>query len=241
MAEALKPASAAGADSARGKPGLAEAVAALEAELRTIPELGDLNVHQYSFHLFVDNGDRSEPAPGALQAAPDSSLAVGPGLNLVSVPLDPSTAGHRYDAADLMRDTGATLIARSRAGGSFQVFLGRPGEPAFLIEGGRGYVVVCSGQSRSLVLDGAAWGPESRAVALTSGLNLVGYPLPIPSGATLETLRAAVSGSFAAVFGIDGKPIPYLREFSPPPPVLAGQGILLVVPASATLSLPAGP
>lgn len=69
MAEALKPASAAGADSARGKPGLAEAVAALEAELRTIPELGDQRFHEVLSRvpLFagVSEGDLTLLAPGA--------------------------------------------------------------------------------------------------------------------------------------------------------------------------------
>lgn len=63
------PATPAGADSARGKPGVADAVAALEAELRLISELADKRFHEVLSRvpLFagVPEGNLAALAPGA--------------------------------------------------------------------------------------------------------------------------------------------------------------------------------
>jgi CRP-like cAMP-binding protein len=76
----VPPATPAAVDSARGKPGVAEAVAALEAQLRSIPELADARFHEAlsGVRLFagVSEGDLALLAPGAIVHRVPSNTAM---------------------------------------------------------------------------------------------------------------------------------------------------------------------
>ena len=209
-----------------------------------VPRLTSRLPQRYGFALFVDNGDdRSEPAPGSIQAVSETGLAVEPGLNLISLPVNPSTTDRVYNSDDLLRDTaGSTFVARVLPTGKFEVHTAetRSVLSPFPIEGNKGYLMGLRGGQALLAPDGPDWGAGARSTLLRKGLNLVGYPAPVPAGATAETLRALTNASVIVVVDSGGRFLPYSPGLTPPFPIVAGQAILLVVPADVTLPLPAG-
>ncbi|MBI3894025.1 MAG: hypothetical protein HY303_21105 [Candidatus Wallbacteria bacterium] len=201
-----------------------------------LPDLHDLNSHVYAFQLFVDNGARSEPVPISFAAAPGTGTIVLSGLNILSVPVDPSTTGHPYDSTDLIRDTGATFVARALPNGSFQLHHPALGLTPFPIEGNRSYIVGRQGPAVAAAFTGAGWTSASRMVVLTAGINLLGYPPPVPGSKTLEALRAATSARFLMQIDSQGRRSPYLGSLGVNASIEAGRGFLIDVPAAVTVT-----
>ncbi|MBI2942567.1 MAG: hypothetical protein HYY25_00045 [Candidatus Wallbacteria bacterium] len=205
-----------------------------------VPELADEGRHRYIFQLFTDNGDRSEPVTGQFVAFPRTSIALGSRLDLLAIPVNPAAPGGSFDSADLVRQTSAVAVVRMLPGGRFQVYHPDLGVASFPVEGNRGYFVLRRGRSSNLDLSGTEW-TAARTLHLTAGLNLVAYPPPIPSGATLDAIRVQTGARFVAQIGPSAKYVPYVQGLTGDERLRLGRGYVISVPADVTVTLPAAP
>ena len=206
-----------------------------------VPLLTDRNPHRYIFRLFVDNGaDRSEPVAGAVDALPDGAVELAPGLNCIGLLYDPATGGEIYRSEDLLRETGASFVARAVPGGRFEVQLSNLVGASFELDGAHGYLLRWPAWERpsTLVPEGPEWSAARRSRVLSRGLNLMSCPAMLPETADAELLRSLTGASFVAGFEPGGRVVPYLRGLTPPFPLDAGRGYLLVVPQPITPTFP---
>ena len=75
-------------------------------------------------------------------------------------------------------------------------------------------------------------------MALTAGINLLGFPHPVSRAATLSSLAQATNARCLVQFGALSRKIGFLPDFTPDRPIESGRGYLIVVPADVTPSLP---
>ncbi|MBI3890435.1 MAG: hypothetical protein HY303_02770 [Candidatus Wallbacteria bacterium] len=161
-------------------------------------------------------------------------------LNIVSVPLNPSTSGHVYDAADLSKVTSATFVARTIADGRFEVYSPQLGNRPFPIEGWRGYLLHRRGPDATVAFSGREWDATSRRVSTFTGLSLLGAPIPIPLAATAESLTNASGARYLINWGDGTQPVVYFPSLSPSFPVVAGGGYGAASSRPTTFSLASG-
>ncbi|MBI3893181.1 MAG: hypothetical protein HY303_16805, partial [Candidatus Wallbacteria bacterium] len=119
------------------------------------------------------------------------------GLNLVSFPAQPLTSSGTYDTGTLLRDTGATFVARVPASGipsvDHLILQDASGlVSSGIIEASQAYLLSVPA-ARTVALKGAAWPAGSRSRLLVRGRNLVGLPAGVPIGASSQTLGDTVS------------------------------------------------
>ncbi|MBI3890493.1 MAG: hypothetical protein HY303_03080, partial [Candidatus Wallbacteria bacterium] len=204
---------------------------------------------RYVFQLYVDSGrDRSEPAAGTLDVAStatrEAGLQLGRGLNLVSLPVLPTTTAGGFSLGELMRITGGRFVAACNAS-RFRVLFPGAEADAEPVRPNVGYVLSRFGAARSARLVGLPWAESMRprARALVAGLNLIGYPhTAVPADFDAEALRRLTGASFVTRLGIDatglGRHEVYLPGITSPFAVDPGGAYLLSVPAERPLTLP---
>ena len=216
-----------------------------------VPDVGGNRT--YLFQLVVDSSEtRSEPAVGGLAvSAPTTraaNLALGGGLNLVSIPFRPGTTLNLINVGDLIRETGSTFVVRVQGGRFLPVFAGSA-EAAQPLEPGAGYLVSRTGLSRrTLRLNGMEWSEalRPRFRNLASGLNFIGYSAPsAPSDFDEEALRRTAGASWLVRFELDAGGVArrqlYLPGLSSPVLVRPGAAYLISVPAARGVTLPDPP
>ncbi|MBI3890691.1 MAG: DVUA0089 family protein, partial [Candidatus Wallbacteria bacterium] len=217
-------------------------------------ERNDPRARKIRFSLFVDDGaDRSEPVDGELNVAPgplEIGVPLQVGLNLLSVPLDPSTTGHPFDAADLLEamygraDSGFVVRSLDRTNNStapiFDVYLPGLITKPFAIEGNQGYLV--GGQSGPLsgYVTGSPWPAGSVRRSFARGVNLLALPAGVPSGYDAAQLAQATGARVVVRLLPSGRFQVYLPGVSDSFPLAEGEAYLLSAPAAKTVTLPAG-
>jgi hypothetical protein len=203
-----------------------------------VPSFNDGSSHSYSFLLFVDDGERGDPAPGSFDAVSERGLLLHEGNNWIGVPVNPSTTGEAFDAGDLLLATGSTAVARVTTAGAFEVYHPGLGTQPFAVEGNRGYLLI---RPTATLVDfpGQAWGSSARQLQLNAGVNLIAYPPPVPSTAASDTLLSGTAGAWMA--NPDPRMAPYLPAMTAGWSLVRGRAYLVVSPRSAVLQLPAGP
>jgi hypothetical protein len=216
-----------------------------------VPDVGGNRT--YLFQLVVDSAaTRSEPAVGGLSVlaatTQTANLALGGGLNLVSIPFRPSTTLNLVNVGDLIRATGSTFVVRIQSGQFHPVFAGSA-EAGQALEPGAGYLVSRAGRARdTLRLNGLEWSEalRPRARNLAPGLNFIGYSAPrAPSDFDEEDLRRTAGASWLVRFQLDAAGVTrrqlYLPGLSSPLSIAPGAGYLLSVPAARGVTLPDPP
>ena len=225
-----------------------------------LPDPRDQTVRTYAFQLLVDDGSHaSEPLVVRVDSRPPppirATLPPAPGAGLLSLPLDPSTTGHPFEASDLASALGGQPLvlgarldpATGRAG--LRPFAG-PSVPApHVVKPGEGLLVFrASPAGAGTTLTGLAWPAGQSEQWLEPGLNLVGYPaasLATPETARELLARLGAAGRFAA----RGVPSPTGLRFevflpgsgSQAWPIEPGAAYLVSVSARTRLLLPSGP
>lgn len=181
------------------------------------------------------------------------NLVLHRGLNLVSLPIEPSTTTARpYQASDLARATGSPFVVRRVKGPAGQgtrseVHLGaEPTSPDFVLTGNEGYLLM-SPAGGTAVLQGFSWDPQLLFRELGRGENFVGFPLGFPVGFDAQLLLDRVSGGrsvMQAVLGPEG--VGRFETYAPglstsPFKLSPGRGYIVVTRTEGTLLLPSGP
>ncbi len=213
------------------------------------PDLGDGQAQEYTFDLIVDDGGlQSLPAAASVvvsgTASASGSVALLPGVNLIGLPVRPTTSGS-LDARWLADQTGATVVARMvLVEGTSQVraeaYVPGLNEP-FVLAGNEGYLVIRPGAVTTLALSGQRWDVSALRRSLPRGFSMVHYARGIPSGFTAADLleegsasllvRSVVgetgAGKFSTVTGGTGGSL----ALEP------GAGYLLLLPAAAEVRL----
>ncbi|MBI3892759.1 MAG: hypothetical protein HY303_14650, partial [Candidatus Wallbacteria bacterium] len=178
-------------------------------------------------------------------AAPQVSIPIGAGNNVISVPLSPFTSdGHAYTTADLSRDAGGAVVIRSGPGANgltrFVSYLPGMSKPV-AVEAGLGYVLLAS-RPATLVLRGRAWPPGTASVIARPAQVLLGYPRGIPKGESADDLlqRARCAFVVRSRVGADGrsKLELYLPGLMPPFSIQPGGGYYFSSGSKSTLQLP---
>jgi hypothetical protein len=223
-----------------------------------LPDPRDQTIRTYAFQLLVDDGlHTSEPLVVRLDSRPPPpvSTTVPPasGACLLSLPLDPSTTGHPFEASDLAAMLGAQSLvlgtrlepATSRARLSALAGPGVAGPHA--LKPGEGLIVFRGHPAAAgTTLTGLAWPGGQSELWLEPGLNLIGYPataLAPPETAQDLLARAGTAGRFA----VRGTPSPTGTRFEVylpggrAWPVEPGGAYLLSVSSRTRLLLPSGP
>ncbi|MBI4871875.1 MAG: hypothetical protein HY814_09950 [Candidatus Riflebacteria bacterium] len=211
---------------------------------------GRTQTQRLRFSLQVDDrNDASEPAVGELQFDPRGQvdLPLRTGLNLVSVPFDPSTTGDPYTAEDLLE----TVCGPNRSGflarfgsqgtgntGRFEVYHRGLGGTPFPVAGGHGYLVGGPLAVTAEYIIGSPWPAESLRRGLVRGANLVALPAGTPLGYDAAQLQSLTGASFVARLNALGRFEAYVPQLSASFELQDGAAYVVVVPAAKTVVLP---
>ncbi|MBI4867048.1 MAG: pre-peptidase C-terminal domain-containing protein [Candidatus Wallbacteria bacterium] len=219
-----------------------------------VPDTRDAGARNYVFALFASDGDRlSEPFPVRLRVQPPAAIERDltglQGLTLVSLPVDPSTTGHPFDAADLLSTTtGSVAVQLERdpvtGRGRFGLFTPSLGTRPFVTQAGRGLLVLRPHQRvvASKRLRGLPWRRESVKQTLHPGLNLIGYPLGVPANETVANLLARTGATYALRVRSDGKfEVFFAGSGVPPWTIRDGEAYIVSVSEERSIELPTGP
>jgi hypothetical protein len=217
-----------------------------------VPDFLDDAPRQYAFQLFVDDGaDRSEPDAIKIVAGSSNqrtaSLPLGPGPNLIGLPVSPA-GPTRFQVADLLDLTRAAFaVSLGTAPGSveprFRVLHPRVAGTDAPVAGNQGFLVIgreSSSGERSI--SGNRWSADSSQCQLSRGLNLIAYPRGLPDSETSEQLRQRAGAAFVVrtAPGPTGRNVYqiYLPPLTPAFPIEDGRAYLLSVPRTTRLTLP---
>jgi sugar lactone lactonase YvrE len=221
-----------------------------------VPEVrGDSRQRLITFQLFVDDGRaRSEPAATQVLLAPPgrvrAPMQLQHGLNLLSVPVDPSTTGRPFTADDVLTRlvgsrTGGLVVRVAPTGpggaGQFEVYHPTLKPSPFAIGGNEGDLVLHPSSAVTRQLEGQPWGVPSLTRTLHRGLNLVALPAGIPSGYDSARLAAAAHSPYVVRLGANGRFQVHLLGVSSPFELRSGAAYLIHTTAPGTLVLPQAP
>ncbi len=227
-------------------------VVSLSGAATTTASFTPIVAGNYVFTLTVSNSDGLSDTDTVTIAAGTSTsttaaISLQAGLNLISVPIDPSDgSGTPFTAAQLASMIGSPFAARVRPssslGSRFQVFDSALQTPDFPIVGGQGYLVFASAAG-TVTVSGTAWPDSSRQVALQSGINLVGtldggtgsltaQQLSTASGGIVVTRESSQLSSGPWRLFLDSSQTP--TDFA----LTSGRGYLVSASSSRTVSLP---
>ncbi|MBI4872802.1 MAG: PKD domain-containing protein [Candidatus Riflebacteria bacterium] len=201
--------------------------------------------------LTVSDGQATAEASVTVEASPAGSftLTLTPGLNLVSLPLQPYSPSGVFTLEDLCRVTYSSFVATTEASASgksrFKVHtcgLGADGAPQ--VQAAHGYVLSVR-QAGTITLEGVPWPRQAADRPLSAGVNLIGLPCGVPNGYSVQELSQAVGGAAFVAMIEPGQTQRglfdcYLPNLTTARPVSATRGYLVVSPDSRTASLPSG-
>ncbi|MBI2945511.1 MAG: pre-peptidase C-terminal domain-containing protein [Candidatus Wallbacteria bacterium] len=218
-----------------------------------VPDTRDAGTRNYVFALLASDGERlSEPFPVRLRVRPPESIerdlpAMG-GLAMVSLPVDPSTTGHPFDAADFLTSTTGSVVVQlerdpESGRGRFGLYAPGLGNQAFVAQAGRGLLVLRPPrlQRATRKLRGLPWRRESLKQKLHPGLNLIGYPLGVPTDETVASLLTRTGGTYAIRVGANGRFEVYFDKSGVPAwKIQDGEAYIVFVPAERPAELPSG-
>ena len=124
-------------------------------------------------------------------------MSLSPGLNMISVPLEPFTP---FTARSLAAEMGATVVIKyDRSLGRFKGFTPAAPNDGFPIEGGEGYIVNVP-EARTVAFTGAAWTNEPPVVSAAPSARINSAWAFVVSGSVLDgDVMSASDGDYTAV------------------------------------------
>ncbi len=96
------------------------------------------------------------------------------------------------------------------------------------------------GASGTVTVEGNPWPAESLRRAFSRGLNLLALPSGVPTGFDAAQLQELTGANFVTRVGPRGRFQPYVPGIGGNFTIEPGEAYLLSLPASATVTLPAG-
>ncbi|MBI2942737.1 MAG: hypothetical protein HYY25_00925, partial [Candidatus Wallbacteria bacterium] len=166
-----------------------------------------------------------------------ASVAIGRGVNFVSLPLSPvRTGGGLYSSEDLLRDADAGLLAFLEPDPlgkmRFATYLPNLGRP-FPVEARRGYILVSNRPEHPLRVTGNMWPPPSAGQEPRGPLALIGLAQEDSPAETALGLTRQWGAAFLIRTTIDagGRALvePFLPGLTRDFPLRAGEAYLLPV------------
>ncbi len=166
------------------------------------------------------------------------------GINLVSVPFDPSRAGRRFTIDDLRREAAAVAIGSARPEGIFSIRLAEESSSPPSVTSTAGYLLFMNRAGDAYSVDGRDWlpfGSPRVLFDLRSGLNLIGVPGSLPRTLTAKTFSDATGARFVArQSSAPGRRSfdSYVPGLSSDFPLKPGRGYIVSLPKPVFASLP---
>ncbi|MBI3892735.1 MAG: hypothetical protein HY303_14530 [Candidatus Wallbacteria bacterium] len=181
------------------------------------------------------------------QQGVERTVAVNPGLNLISIPLcTRTTDGRPLAASDLAAALDAGFVVRfdRQTDGALRATPYLPGTTGtdFSLEAATAYLTSAP-RVEKVRFRGAAWGVERLTHTLPRGLVALSLPHGTPAGLTVRALVSELGLGFGIVGDVDPETgLGYLRVVTETggadAPVAAGTGLIVSNPASRAVTLP---